>query len=267
MSPGQIGGIVGGLLGGLALLGLVGFFLFRLRARRRAAYMGGGISFEPYTYSPRSPPIVPDSPHFSVEDAISGGNGGAPEMAAYGAPTMPVSYAPPVLPPIAREPLRMAYPAGTSRSELFPSMLSTSSGRSSGMVLSPAESDSEGASAARPSLRDTIMSRTTAASVVEPLPGHASFSADAMLADPFADPVPAVRPPAPASVGVQNPFADPNPVAEAHRVSLVPPSPLPLPGHTRLSVASTADILVSCATLVCSYVISDELFTQPGEAM
>ena len=37
MSPGQIGGIVGGLLGGLALLGLVGFFLFRLRARRRAA--------------------------------------------------------------------------------------------------------------------------------------------------------------------------------------------------------------------------------------
>ena len=85
----------------------------------------------------------------------------------------------------------MAYAPGT-RSELFPSIASTST-LSGGMEISPA--DSVGASAARPSLRDTIMSRTTAASVVVPSAGHSSWSADAVL-DPFVDPpMPGARPP------------------------------------------------------------------------
>ena len=223
-----------GVLLGLGALGAVAFLLFRLRARRRSAYMGGGITFETY-----EPPLKPDAPR--------------PASARSGA-------LPPVLPPIAREPMMahvgdaatrvsaMSSYSGTAsvasydggllgpggargRGELFPSMLSTSSDGTSAMVLSPAVS--EAPSAARPHMRDTVVSRATAASVIGGVPGHSSFSADASL-DPFVDPVP---------VGAeQDPFRDPE--ADQQRASAALPSPLPLPEMTRLSVVS-ADVQVS----------------------
>ena len=83
---------------------------------------------------------------------------------------------------------------------------------------------------------------------------HSSWSADAVL-DPFVDPpMPGARPPSAAAVSVEggesvDPFADPEKGLgvgpRASVASLAPPSPLPRPGHTRLSIASTADVSVS----------------------
>ncbi|KAI0690731.1 hypothetical protein C8T65DRAFT_671349 [Cerioporus squamosus] len=214
-----MGGIIGGVLGGLIVLAALVFLFFRVRARRRAAargpFMGGGISYD--NYVARSPSIVPDSPHFSINSAI-------------GAPVAPVAPAP-----------NMAFvgaPGAVSRSEMFPSYLSTSS--ASGMPISPVPSDTSafGAAGPQPYMRETIVSTAASSTVIEGAgKGHSSLSADAIL-DPFVDPVPSV------AAKDANPFADPERLA---------PAPPPAPASQRLSVASgisafSADV-------------------QPGEAM
>ncbi|RPD54520.1 hypothetical protein L227DRAFT_348703 [Lentinus tigrinus ALCF2SS1-6] len=214
----MMGGIIGGVLGGLVVLVALVFLFFRVRARRRAArpFMGGGISYD--TYVTRSPSIVPDSPHFSINSAIGGP---APAPARVPPPNMAFVGA-----------------GGTvSRSEMFPSYLSTSS--ASGMPLSPAPSDTSafGAGAPEPRVRETMYSTAASSTVVDGADkGHSSLSADAML-DPFVDPV------VPVGAKEANPFADPDPDPEG-----LAPAPA-----QRLSVASEISMLSADV--------------QPGEAM
>lgn len=183
--------------------------------------MGGGISYQ--SYVPRSPSILPDSPRAP-----------APTSTAR-APTLP----------------EMSYLGGGSglsagRGELFPSMISTSTGSGGGMPISPVPTEHSGFSADadadveatagtevvgsrrnEPRMRETMVS--SVASVVRG-GGHSSLSAEAMMmgaaVDPFADPTMGAHaaaaeeslktpaePVSPGSVrgveGAVNPFADP----------------------------------------------------------
>ncbi|KAJ8454654.1 hypothetical protein ONZ51_g12904 [Trametes cubensis] len=61
--PAMMGGIIGGAIGGLIVIGLLAFFLLRVRARRRA-FSERGISND--DYMPHFPSILPDSPHCSA---------------------------------------------------------------------------------------------------------------------------------------------------------------------------------------------------------
>ena len=162
--------------------------------------MGGGISYE--TYAARSPSLVPDSPHFNVNSTI-----GAPSVA--------------VPPP------NMAFVGAggaMSRSEMFPSYVSTSS--ASEMPISPVPSDTSafGPSGPQPYMRGETIVSTAASSTVVGGAGkhHSSWSADAVL-DPFMDPVPPV-----ATFKRANTFADPESLA---------PASVPAPAGQRLSVA------------------------------
>ena len=192
-----MGGIIGGAIGGLIVIGLLVFFLFRVRARRRA-FSERGISND--DYMPRSPSILPDSPHSSARwSMVAPGPAPAPVPAPSYLTPMAASASgarAPTLPPLSLAP-NMAYANGT-RSELFPSMISTSSGRNSASPISPMPTDdgddASFAARPRPHIRETMVSTVSVSTVVHGAgKGHSSLSADAIL-DPFADPAPAPAP-------------------------------------------------------------------------
>ena len=191
------GGIIGGVLAGLAVLGLLVFFLFRVRARRRAAQVP--FAFTTGRGDPESLPSITTTAHTT----------GGPRR-------VPV-------PP-------MGEVTDTRLSALFPSTVSTASRSTDGMRVSPTPSNASTLMPEpKPYMRETTRS-TTRDSIVVPAPGQSrsSWSAEALL-DPFADPLPAAAGPAvegtaatrPASL---NPFADPQrlgPAQEGGRLSVL----------------------------------------------
>ncbi len=204
----MMGGIVGGVLGGLAVLGLLVFFFFRVRARRRAA---------------------------QVPFAFMNGRGD-PEKLPTITTTAPSSTSPPRRVPVPS----MDDTAGSRLSALFPSAVSTSSRSTDGMRVSPTPSNASMVPEPKPYMRETMRS-TTRDSIVVPAPGQSrsSWSAEALL-DPFQDPLPAAAGPAAEATAAArpvslDPFADPQ-----ERLGRAPE-------RERLSVlsAATADVLVS----------------------
>ena len=162
-------------------------------------------------------------------------------------------------------PMAMAYAGAASRSELFPSIITTSS-VSGGAPISPAPSDVSESAQPRPRMRDTMVSTSTV--VHGAGAGHSSLSADTVL-DPFADPAVAGGVKEAERVEKEtgaNPFADPepNPNALSPRAA----------GTQRMSVLSgmSVDVQVSGDLAWDLHVQSDERLTgarvlQPGEAM
>ena len=202
------GGIIGGVLGGLAVLGLLIFFLFRLRVRRRAT---------------------------EVPFSFMSGRGDPEKLPA-------ITTTGPTTSPPRRVPVpSMGYTDGTRLSALFPSAISTASRSTDGMRVSPTPSDASVMPEPKPYMREIARS-TTRESIVVSSPGQSrsSLAADAVL-DPFVDPLPAaqVGPPASATAATRPPSLDP---------FVDPPKMLGLAQEReRLSVlsASTADVQVS----------------------
>ncbi len=216
-----MGGIIGGCLGALILIGLVVFFIFRVR-RRRALSMRG-ISSNDYPDA-RSTSFVPSSPRPSSPRWSMVGPGPGPGPA----PTR-VGPIPTQAPRLSLTP-NMTYAAGGTRSELFPSMISVSDASISATPISPMPSPGSFSDQPRPHMRETMVN-TAGASIVQGGRGHSSLSADAML-DPFVDPVPP-------AVKVTDADSDANPFADPQ------PSGAPVPASTavqRLSVASTISV-------------------------
>lgn len=173
----MMGGIIGGLLGGLAVLGLLVFFFFRVRARRRTARV-------PFAFM---------------------NSRGDPEKLPSITTTAPTTT-PPRRVPVPS----MGYTDGTRLSALFPSAISTASRSTDGMRVSPTPSDASVMPEPKPYMRETARS-TTRESIVVSSPGQSrsSLAADAVL-DPFVDSLPAAQAgPAATRPPSLDPFADP----------------------------------------------------------